>query len=122
MIQQQPEMLDVYRAGLKGAVDLMKASLENAERLQNQQLAVIRQALDAQAASVAELANAKTMDELMAVQTRLAGAQIERAVGFWFGQMQTQMTQAREWFSQAALQSQASARQGEKASTTAARR
>jgi hypothetical protein len=122
MIQQQPEMLDMYRAGLKGAVDLMKASLENAERLQNQQLAMIRQALDAQAASVAELANARTMDELMAVQTRLAGAQIERAVGFWFGQMQTQMTQAREWFSQAALQSQASVRQAEKASTTAARR
>ena len=36
MDQQQPELLDLYRAGLKGAADLMKATLESVERLQNQ--------------------------------------------------------------------------------------
>lgn len=99
--QQQPELLDLYRAGLKSAAHLMKSSLESAERLQNQQLATIRSALDQQAKSLAELSQAKTMNELMAVQTQLASAQIGRMVGFWFGQTQTQMAQAREWFNEA---------------------
>lgn len=129
---QQPELFDLYRAGLKGAVDLMKISLENAERLQNQQLAAIRSALEQLAKSVAELGQAKTMDELMAVQTRMAGAQMERMVGYWtslyenqmsaIGQMQSQMAQARQWLSEAATQAQTSPRQAEKATATAARR
>ncbi|MGH8667994.1 MAG: phasin family protein [Burkholderiales bacterium] len=95
MTQNQPELLDLYRAGLKNAADLMKASLENAERLQNQQLAVIRTALDEQAKSMAELGQAKTMDELLAIQTRMAGAQFERMIGYWAGLAQTQLTQPR---------------------------
>ena len=38
----QAEFLDLYKAGLKSAVELMKASLESAERLQQQQLSAIR--------------------------------------------------------------------------------
>ena len=111
MTQQQPELLDLYRAGLKGAVDLMKASLENVERMQNQQLIAIRSALDAQMKSAAELGQAKTVDDLLAVQTRMAGAQVERMVGYWtslyenqltaIGQLQSQIQQAGQWFSEA---------------------
>lgn len=46
--QPQPELFDLYRTATKGALDWMQASLENAERLQNQQLTAIRSALDAQ--------------------------------------------------------------------------
>ena len=46
MTQPQAEMLDLYRAGLKTAADLMKVSLQSAEKLQNQQLVAIRTALD----------------------------------------------------------------------------
>jgi phasin family protein len=88
MTQPQAELFDLYRAGLKTAADMMKASLENAERLQNQQLVAIRTAIDQQAKSVDELARAKTLDELMALQTRLAGDQFERAVSFWGGLVQ----------------------------------
>lgn len=112
MTPQQPELLDLYRASLKSAVELMKLSLENAERLQNQQLAAIRSALDDHTKSVAELSQAKTMDELIAVQTKMAGVQVERMVGYWtglyqnqiaaLGQVQSQMTQARQWFNEAA--------------------
>lgn len=49
MIQPQPGLLDLYRAGLKSAAELMKTSLEGTERLQNQQLAAIRAALEQQA-------------------------------------------------------------------------
>ena len=85
MTQPQAELFDLYRMGLKTAADMMKASLESAERLQNQQLAAIRTAIDQQAKSADELARAKTLDELMAFQTRLAGDQFERAMSYWGG-------------------------------------
>ena len=107
MDQQQPQLLDLYRAGLKGAADLMKATLESVERLQNQQLSVIRQALDEQTKSLAAMSSAKTVDELMTLHR--------------FAQIQTNVEQARDWFSLAATQGEASTRQVEKASATAAR-
>ena len=88
MTQPQAELFDFYRAGLKTAADMMKASLESAERLQNQQLVAIRTAIDQQAKSVDELARARTLDELMAFQTRLAGDQFERAMSYWGGLVQ----------------------------------
>ncbi len=111
MNQPQPEFLDLYRAGLKSAADLMKTSLESAERLQNQQLAAIRTALEQQAKATAELRDAKSLDELMAIQTRMAGAQFERLVGYWTSLSQSHISQAREWFSEATAQIQSSARQ-----------
>jgi phasin family protein len=83
MTQPQPELVDLYRAGLKGAVDWMKVSLESAERMQNQQLIAIRSALDAQVKSATELGGAKTLDELLALQTRMAEAQMQGLLGFW---------------------------------------
>jgi len=80
MIQPQAELFDLYRAGLKTAADLMKASLESAERLQNQQLVAI-----------------KSLDELMALQTRLAGAHFERAMSYWGDLVQEQA----RWLSEA---------------------
>ena len=97
MTQPQAEFVDLYRAGLKTAADLMKTSLQNAEKLQNQQLVVIRNALDQQAKAIGELSQAKTIDEVLAVQTRMAGAQWERAVGFWSELWQTQLAQGRDW-------------------------
>ena len=83
MTQPQAEFLDLYRAGLKTAADVMKASLQNAEKLQNQQLVAIRSALDQQARSINDLSQARSIDELLSLQTRMAGQQFERAVGFW---------------------------------------
>ena len=100
MTQPQAEFLDLYKAGLKTAADLVKISLQGAEKLQNQQLVVIRQALDQQSKSISELGQARTIDELLALQTKMAGAQWERAVGFWSEMAQTQMAQARDWLSE----------------------
>lgn len=112
----QPDLFDLYRAGLRTASEMMKASLENAERLQNQQLVAIRSALDQQSRSLGELGQARSLDELMALQTRMAGAQLERTMGMWtslwqmagenqmaaISQMQSQMAQAREMMAGAA--------------------
>src|SRR5688572_18383908 len=100
MTQPQAEFVDLYKAGLKTAADLVKVSLQSAEKLQNQQLVAIRTALDQQSKSISELGQVRTIDELLALQTKMAGAQVERAVGFWSELCQTQMAQARDWFSE----------------------
>jgi hypothetical protein len=87
MTQPQTEFLDLYKAGLKTAADLMKASLQTAERLQNQQLVVIRSALDQQSKSINELSQVRSLDELLSVQGKL-----------WSELYQTQVAQAQNWF------------------------
>ena len=100
MTQPQAEFVDLYKAGLKTAADLVKVSLQSAEKLQNQQLVAIRTALDQQSKSISELGQARTIDDLMALQTRMAGAQFERAVGFWNELYQTQVQQAQAWWTE----------------------
>jgi len=123
MTQPQAEMLDLYRAGLKTAADLLKTSLENAERLQNQQLVAIRTAIVEQSKTASELGSARTIDELLTAQSRLAGAQIERALGYWseifqvagqnqmaaIGQVQQHMTRMSETLAQAVTATTAAA-------------
>ncbi|OGA57694.1 MAG: hypothetical protein A3G81_04260 [Betaproteobacteria bacterium RIFCSPLOWO2_12_FULL_65_14] len=79
----QTQFFEMYRAGLKGAADMMTASLQSAQRLQQQQLDVLHSAIDDQVKSVRELSDVKSVDELMAVQTRITGAQFERAMDLW---------------------------------------
>lgn len=100
MTQPQTEFLDLYRAGLKTAADMMKTSLQSAERLQNQQLVAIRTALEQQSRSINDLSSARSIDELLSLQTRMAGQQFERAVGFWSEMYQSQVSQAQSWFSE----------------------
>jgi phasin family protein len=100
MTQPQAELFDLYRAGLKTAADFMKTSLENAERLQNQQLVAIRSAIDQQSKSAAELSRVKTLDELVAFQTRMAGAQFERAMSLWSDLVQVAGENQLSWMSE----------------------
>ncbi|HXJ53751.1 MAG TPA: hypothetical protein VNH16_20385 [Burkholderiales bacterium] len=53
------QFIELYGAGLKNTADMMSATLQSAQQLQQQQL------------------------DLFALQTRLAGAQFEHAVQFW---------------------------------------
>ena len=79
----QNQFLDIYRTGLKTTADMMTAQLEGAQRLQRQQLEALHTVLDEQVKSVRELADVKSMDELVALQTRLTGSQLERTMDFW---------------------------------------
>ena len=80
MNQPQAEFLDLYRSGLKNAVDLMKSSLASAERLQNQQMSAIRSALD----------------HYWSIMCQAAGENQMATVT----QVQQQMAQARDWFNE----------------------
>ena len=82
-MQMQTQIFEMYRTGLKTSADLMTASLEGAQRLQQQQLDALQTALDDQVKSARELSEVRSLDELAALQTRLTGVQLERAVDFW---------------------------------------
>jgi phasin family protein len=83
--QQATQFLDFYRTGLRSASDMMKLSLDSAERLQQQQFQAMRNALDENAKSVSQLAEAKSIEELIAAQSRMAGSQMETLIGLWSG-------------------------------------
>jgi len=83
--QQHTQFLDIYRAGMKTAAEMMKSSFENVERVQNRQLQLVRTALEENAKSADELASAKSLDELVSMQTRLAASQMERTIELWTG-------------------------------------
>jgi phasin protein len=106
----QAQLFDLYRAGIRSATDMMKWSLEHTERLQQQQLQLIRSALDESSRSSNQVAEAKNFDDMMAFNSRLAGTQLGRVAEFWSNwwkaageaqksmieQVQSQMGQANE--------------------------
>ncbi|HJY75371.1 MAG TPA: phasin family protein [Burkholderiales bacterium] len=82
-ISMQAQFVDLYRAGIRSATDMMKLSLEHTERLQQQQLQLIRQALDESTRSTAQAGEVKGLDDVVAFNSRIAGAQLERVGEFW---------------------------------------
>lgn len=79
----QPQFFEFYRAGMRTMTEVMQASLENAERLQRQQLDVLRGAVEDNVRSAREIADAKSFDEIMSLQTRYSRAQLDRTIDFW---------------------------------------
>ncbi len=79
----QAQLVDLYRASIRSAADMMKVSLEHTERFQQQQLQLIRNALDESARSTTQAGEAKGLDDMVAFNSRMAGAQLERVSEFW---------------------------------------
>lgn len=79
----QNQLIDLYRAGMKTAADMMKSSLEQSERLQQRQLELVRGALEETTRSTSQLSELKSLDDMMALNSRVAGAQLERVTEFW---------------------------------------
>jgi len=108
--QQQTYLMELYRSGMRATSDIMRASLENAQRMQAEQAEAVRSAIDENAKAARELSEVKTLDEMMSVQTRVLGSQLQRAADVWgrlwktasesqmamIGQVQNQMGQVRE--------------------------
>jgi hypothetical protein len=81
--QAQSQWLDIYRSGLKTMNDVMKTSLETTERLHNQQLQQVRSALEQTSKSTGEITEVRSLDQLLALQGKLAGWQLQRTLDFW---------------------------------------
>jgi PAB1-binding protein PBP1 len=106
----QNQFVDLYRNGIKTTAEVMRASMENAVRLQQRQLDIARSVLDESTKSAEQLSEAKNMEDLVSLQSRLAGTQMERMAEFWSSmwvaatenqkslieQVQSQMGQAKD--------------------------
>jgi hypothetical protein len=80
---QQTYFLELYRSGMRATSDIMRASLENAQRMQTEQAEAVRSAIDENAKAARELSEVKSLDEMMSVQTRVLGTQLQRAADVW---------------------------------------
>jgi hypothetical protein len=79
----QAQFFDLYRNGMKTAAELAKTSLENTVRLQQKQLDMVRNILEENTRSADRLGQARSIEELVGVQSQLAGTQIQRIAEFW---------------------------------------
>jgi hypothetical protein len=114
-MQGQTQFLDIYRSVARATVDTMKTSLQSTERFHQQQLEMVRGALEQNAKSVQQLSELRNFDDLLALQSQIAGAQVAQAMDMWrtmlraasdsqvtaMSQMQTQVSQATDTVRQA---------------------
>ena len=114
-MQGQTQFLDIYRSVARATIDTMKTSLQNTERFHQQQLQMVRTALDQNAKSVQQLSELRSFDDLLALQSQIAGAQVAQTMDLWrsmvracsdsqvtaLATMQTQVSQATDTVRQA---------------------
>ena len=77
------QLFDIYRNNIRTTAEMIRLSLENAVRLQEKQLGMVRTMLDRNTESAERAADAKSMEQLVALQSELAGRQLESLGEFW---------------------------------------
>ena len=82
-MQTQTQFLDIYRTMARATADSAKATLQTTERLHQQQLQLVRTALEQNTRAAAQLSEARTLDEVLAAQSQLAGLQMAQAMEAW---------------------------------------
>ncbi|HLS87062.1 MAG TPA: phasin family protein [Burkholderiales bacterium] len=114
-MQAQSQFIDVYRSMTRAAIDSMKTTLQTSERFHQQQLQMLRGALEQNMKSAQQLAEVRSLDDLLSLQSQIAGAQVAQAMDAWrtivraasdtqltaMAQMQTQVGQATDTVRQA---------------------
>src|SRR5207237_7947720 len=79
-------------------------SLENTVRLQQKQLEMVRNILDENSRSTDRLGQARSIEDLVGMQSQLAGTQLQRIAEFWTSAWQiaaeNQKTVMEQWQSQ----------------------
>jgi hypothetical protein len=79
----QEQFFHFYRAGIQGTADMMSGAFDAARRLQQEQLEAWNAAMEEQASSMRQLAEVRSVEDLMALQARVAGTQMQRAMALW---------------------------------------
>ena len=102
----QNQFIDIYRNGIKTATEVSRASLEGFVQLQERQLGIVRNLLDESRRSAESLADAKSLEELVTLQSRFAGSQLERMAEFWSSTVHSLAEQQKTWIER--MQSQVS--------------
>jgi phasin family protein len=92
------QLFDIYRNNVKTTAEMMRISLENALRLQEKQLGMVRSMLDQNVQSAERAAGATNMEQLVALQSELAGRQFESLGEFWTSVWNTAAEGQRNFF------------------------
>jgi hypothetical protein len=100
----QNQFVDLYRNGIKTAADAAKMSLENTVRLQEKQLGMVRTILEENTRSAERLSQANSIEDLFALQSRLATAQLGRVAEFWSSLWQAAAENQKAWIGEAQSQ------------------
>lgn len=74
---------DLYKANLESLLNLVRTTLEGAQRLRNVQLGTIEEALAENTKAGAALAGAKDLEELITMHLNLAVGSLEMAINHW---------------------------------------
>jgi len=100
----QNQFVDLYRNGVKTAAEAATYSLEKVAELQERQLGILRSIVEENRRSVESLADAKSLEDLLSLQSRLARGQLERTAEIWSNFVQAAAEQQKAWIER--LQSQ----------------
>ena len=92
------QLFDIYRNNIRTTAEMIRLSLENAVRLQEKQLGMVRSMLDQNTQSAERAADAKSMEQLVALQSELAGRQLESLGEFWTSVWNTAAESQRSFF------------------------
>ena len=92
------QLFDIYRNNFRTTAEMMRISLENAVRLQEQQLGMVRNMLDENVRSAERAAGAQSMEQLVALQSELAGRQLQSLGDFWSSVWNTAAESQRSFF------------------------
>jgi len=83
MTKSDNQFFDLYRTGLEAFLDMTKTSVQGAERLRAQQVKAINDAFSEAGEAGRQIGSAKSLDELLELQTRIAPTQLEKALRYW---------------------------------------
>ena len=92
------QLFDIYRNNVRTTAEMMRISLENTVRMQEQQLGMVRSMLDQNAQSAERAAGAQSMEQLVALQSELAGRQLQSLGDFWSSVWNTAAESQRSFF------------------------
>ena len=82
-LPMQEQFVDLFRNGMKTASDMAQASLQTGLRVQEKQLDMVRGIVEDNSRCAEALGSARSVEELLSLQSRLAGAQMQRMAEFW---------------------------------------
>jgi phasin family protein len=83
MTKSDNQFFDLYRSGLEAFLDLTRTSVQGAQRLREQQLKAINEAFSEAGDTGRQIGSARSFDELIELQGKLAPAQMEKAMRYW---------------------------------------
>jgi phasin family protein len=85
MTKSDNQLFDLYRSGLEAFIDLARTSVQGAERLREHQLKCLHEAFSEAGETGRQVDSAKTLEQLLELQSKLAPTQFEKAMRYWSG-------------------------------------